>query len=99
MEVLKISFFPCYSSLIAASFKKTWWVNRKDKDGLGLFEGGFLGLGEQSVHRQCDVGQLVILPSIADCFTLFENNRQHRYDYKVLLAVTLKLLTLLLLDF
>jgi hypothetical protein len=22
----------------------TWWVNRKDKDGLNIFEGGFLGL-------------------------------------------------------
>ncbi|MCB0629185.1 MAG: glucosidase [Saprospiraceae bacterium] len=31
----------CYHKLLV---NFTWWVNQKDKDGLALFEGGFLGL-------------------------------------------------------
>ncbi|MGW8160693.1 MAG: MGH1-like glycoside hydrolase domain-containing protein [Desulfobulbales bacterium] len=28
----------------------TWWLNRKDKDGLNIFEGGFMGLDNVSVY-------------------------------------------------
>ena len=28
----------------------TWWLNRKDADGLNVFEGGFLGLDNISVY-------------------------------------------------
>lgn len=31
----------CYHKLLV---NFTWWVNQKDKDGMALFEGGFLGL-------------------------------------------------------
>ena len=32
----------------------TWWVNRKDKDGRNVFEGGFLGLDNISVIDRSD---------------------------------------------
>ncbi|MCI9887372.1 hypothetical protein JT358_02690 [Micrococcales bacterium 31B] len=32
----------------------TWWVNRKDSDGSGLFEGGFLGMDNISLFNRSD---------------------------------------------
>ncbi|KAJ3194789.1 hypothetical protein HK101_001908 [Irineochytrium annulatum] len=32
----------------------TWWVNRKDADGLNLFEGGFLGLDNIAVFNRSE---------------------------------------------
>ncbi|KAF7321252.1 Glycoside hydrolase family 63 protein [Mycena kentingensis (nom. inval.)] len=32
----------------------TWWVNRKDKDGSGVFEGGFLGLDNIGVFNRSE---------------------------------------------
>ncbi|HGG59339.1 MAG TPA: glucosidase, partial [Gammaproteobacteria bacterium] len=32
----------------------SWWINRKDKDGLNLFEGGFLGLDNISVYDRSE---------------------------------------------
>ncbi len=31
-----------------------WWINRKDRDGLNLFEGGFLGLDNISVYDRSE---------------------------------------------
>ena len=31
-----------------------WWINRKDKEGLNLFEGGFLGLDNISVYDRSE---------------------------------------------
>jgi hypothetical protein len=28
----------------------TWWLNRKDQEGLNVFEGGFMGLDNISVY-------------------------------------------------
>ena len=32
----------------------TWWVNRKDKDGNNIFEGGFLGLDNIGVFNRSE---------------------------------------------
>jgi hypothetical protein len=37
-----LSFLKRTFNMLATNF--TWWLNRKDRDGLNLFEGGFLGL-------------------------------------------------------